>query len=1049
MQEVISYEEIRDQKKVEYGTAFKDWIWIFVKQYKDRTHFLFELLQNAEDAKASFVNMSLFKDRLVIEHNGILFSKDDVVSITKVARSTKSGGGSIGKFGIGFKSVYAYTSTPKIYSGNYSFEIHDFIYPYEIKAQPVEAGITRIVIPFDNPEVSAAKAFSEISRALHEQISSDTILFLNNISKLEIYIENEAKTISITKEEREHPKGDGSVYAIKIRYDSRTRSEVEEDFLLFTDNEEEEIKLAFRIDGRELIPVKDARIFTFFPTDKESHQSFYIHAPFETTPARDNIVEDSEWNLTLVQNVCEGIRFAFCWLRDWGYLSIAGMNSCYPIYEYSEDTILHHIYETAIDLIESEENIIPTNKKDEFKSKSHIIMPENMTIADIFPDEDLQRLYVRHDIYWIAKDISRDSYHALREFLRKNFRFRIYTWRDILSKLDARFLEQKDKAWFEKLFPSIKSFCVTDSRNLGSHEVNVSSIPFVRLTTKKHICAAEGSERNVYLNNPAFCPNKIETDFLKSPAIYDFYYYVLRIPEYNIERDALDNVLPKYKTRQTIKVSNSDLKENIKDLKIIKDAIRTSPGLTETVRQYYIVTDGKEWFRPEELHIPSLFGGMSSIPEYALVKDVCKLKFIASGYEYDPKLDYKFFQAVGCHSSLIRNEIGLSRYLKLVRQYIGSKEEDEIRQKIFQKKYQAGIDWDWMYEGFPDVMENMTPEKSRKVASFLNRNHREINIRGEAAGADDTHFVGARAETMQIYSALGIVLTFKAWLYNKEGTLVAPASVHRRDLDPIYEKDSRKLLEILPFREEDAAFESVLSRIGNDADRETLRELLTNQESLSEVTKALQKKKIREMQGSDKVRNPNDALFGFIKSGGKKPTATESGNPDPVKNPDQRQKKLEEEFVRSLGRYKVPGSRLAYTYRETGNAEEKTFLANQYNGGHCQICDTAIVRKDGALHFQAINIIKTGQLADEIHGTESMGWNSLCLCPNCAAKYLYGSKDLSDFARQVMETEIEPGSDQYLNIQVELQGQQQIIRYAPKHILALKTVLQHYAEHKD
>lgn len=54
-QEKISYEEIRSKKVEEYGTQFKDWIWILVKQYKDRTHFLFELLQNAEDAKATSI----------------------------------------------------------------------------------------------------------------------------------------------------------------------------------------------------------------------------------------------------------------------------------------------------------------------------------------------------------------------------------------------------------------------------------------------------------------------------------------------------------------------------------------------------------------------------------------------------------------------------------------------------------------------------------------------------------------------------------------------------------------------------------------------------------------------------------------------------------------------------------------------------------------------------------------------------------------------------------------------------------------------------------
>ncbi len=90
-QERISYEEIRAKKIEEYGTQFKDWIWILVKQYKDRTHFLFELLQNAEDEGATHVRLILEHNQFVIEHDGALFSKADVVSITKFAKRTKNG----------------------------------------------------------------------------------------------------------------------------------------------------------------------------------------------------------------------------------------------------------------------------------------------------------------------------------------------------------------------------------------------------------------------------------------------------------------------------------------------------------------------------------------------------------------------------------------------------------------------------------------------------------------------------------------------------------------------------------------------------------------------------------------------------------------------------------------------------------------------------------------------------------------------------------------------------------------------------------------------
>jgi hypothetical protein len=36
---------------------------------------------------------------------------------------------SIGKFGVGFKSVFAYTQNPEIHSGEYHFRIHDLVVP--------------------------------------------------------------------------------------------------------------------------------------------------------------------------------------------------------------------------------------------------------------------------------------------------------------------------------------------------------------------------------------------------------------------------------------------------------------------------------------------------------------------------------------------------------------------------------------------------------------------------------------------------------------------------------------------------------------------------------------------------------------------------------------------------------------------------------------------------------------------------------------------------------------------------------------------------------
>ena len=103
-----------------------------VEKYSDQAHFIYELLQNADDAGATSVRFVLEKDRLIFAHNGTRFfsvsnpetededteagTLGDINAITSIANSTKSKTeATIGKFGVGFKAVFQYTSTPHIY----------------------------------------------------------------------------------------------------------------------------------------------------------------------------------------------------------------------------------------------------------------------------------------------------------------------------------------------------------------------------------------------------------------------------------------------------------------------------------------------------------------------------------------------------------------------------------------------------------------------------------------------------------------------------------------------------------------------------------------------------------------------------------------------------------------------------------------------------------------------------------------------------------------------------------------------------------------------
>ena len=95
-----------------------------VSMYADTAHFVYEILQNADDAGAKEVMFKVFDDRLVIEHDGNPFTPENVKAISYFGKG-KTDITKIGHFGLGFKSVFSYTASPRIHSGSESFEITD------------------------------------------------------------------------------------------------------------------------------------------------------------------------------------------------------------------------------------------------------------------------------------------------------------------------------------------------------------------------------------------------------------------------------------------------------------------------------------------------------------------------------------------------------------------------------------------------------------------------------------------------------------------------------------------------------------------------------------------------------------------------------------------------------------------------------------------------------------------------------------------------------------------------------------------------------------
>ena len=176
----------------------------------------------------------------------------------------------------------------------------------------------------------------------------------------------------------------------------------------------------------------------------------------------------------------------------------------------------------------------------------------------------------------------------------------------------------------------------------------------------------------------------------------------------------------------------------------------------------------------------------------------------------------------------------------------------------------------------------------------------------------------------------------------------------------------------------------------------------------------------------------------------KKPSELEV-NPISEAGKKKREENLDRILAESMDQEIYVAKGLQFASR-TSNEEERQFLLAEYSGV-CQICGKQIIKHDGEEYFEAINVIKFSEMQANLARSSRLGWNSLCLCPNCAAEYNYCSKKISSIYEQVMHTEVEPNSDMPIGIRVELpEGTVKTLHYSPRHFIALKEAFKIFAK---
>lgn len=1037
------YAEIREQHKRDYGSKFEEWApRILVDQYSDRTHFIFELIQNAEDAGATYVTFTLYPDRLVLCHNGIPFTEADIRGICGI-RSTKDEpeSGKIGRFGIGFKSVYAYTKTPEIRSGMYAFKICNLILPYTENVESTGED-TILTIPFDG-NVGKEAAYGEIKKALEEFISLDVLFALQNIRNISCEIRPVGEKWTVSKEI--HFISDSVDRIILSQQDRKKTKEL----LVFHTQNKQPVQIGYELqrgdDGREkIVPVMQHYLYVYFPTAVETHQAFYIHVPFSTTPARDNI-RHNEVNQMLSQNLDELFADSIRWLLEHGYVTLRFLNDVYPILDTCKEENLRGIYEMGLALLRDGLALLPTEEGGYCSVKS-AILPYAKNIAENITPSILRSEY-NDTVCWVKADICLGVNEPLMVYLTHHFNLQVLRWRDVLPRLTTEILEAQTDEWLLNLFETIYSTCTWVFRS--KEKVDAKEIPFVRLQDGSHIYCQYDGMAQVYINNPISCKNKISTTILQDQRGKNFYVDALGIEEYNAVQELKDDVICFY--GESSDDTDIPFEDNLEHFKLIEQALKENASdVQHILANVPIVWDGKQWKKPGDCYIPPVFLEHSDPIEQAVLNRM-DVSWVSNNY--CEKIPEDVFEKIGCNVGI--KDILVDHYVYNNRLQKSNVSFFEMLQKRVLYKRCQKVDypetWDMYHsiDHLKDILCGDCIEASVRVVDLLDVKVKKHPLYGKMTGSHSRAFNTTTTDSVDhIPSMLALELCETKWLYDKNGNLQKPADIKKSDLAVQYAGHGAELFRQLPFEAENEAVEAAI-QIVDAPYQDFVSTMLKKPDELRWMFEAYQKFQRKKK----KEEAAPESLIGLLEKQSsvqteieteRTPDEDELGEYGAVQNLKHREKKLDESFQEGLEGQKTVTPRLRYTCSES-NQEEKAFLKAQYFG-KCQICGKQILQANGKVYFEACNILPTDVVPVRYKQSISEGWNSLCLCPNCAAEFKYGKKNLSELISTIQNYHVEEQDENLIVCNIEMQGEKRSIKYTGKHFLALQRAIKIYEQ---
>lgn len=458
-----------------------------VDKYSDQAHFLYEILQNADDAGATKARFILNDNDLVFIHNGKRFFSisdvdseredkkkgllGDINAITSVGQSNKVYSAKIGKFGMGFKSVFQYTKSPFIYDNGFRFKITDYMVPVWLEADYAgrESGETVFVFPFDRDDVRPENAKKEILDKLKNLVLP--VLFLHSLESIEYEC---GKIKGAYSKKCLETEDNDNILAQK--YEIINGSKEKQSYLwLFsrTTTDGFAYSVGFFINEQgKLIPLTNFSAFCFFPTKVVTHLNFLVHAPFLLTDSREGIKANSDHNINMIQRLAELSADALVLLMKIGEKKQNRMIdddiiNIIPIQKnlfdvVDTDVISFKPFYTEIQK-KMKAGLLPT--KDGCVAAENACWAETINLNELISKEQLQELTALK--VWNCNTRSSETKISKKEWVFTSFGKRdnldldkylkemqvdSFLLDDLLQKMKAPFIESQDIGWLCSLY---------------------------------------------------------------------------------------------------------------------------------------------------------------------------------------------------------------------------------------------------------------------------------------------------------------------------------------------------------------------------------------------------------------------------------------------------------------------------------------------------------------------------------------------------------------------------------------------------------------------